>query len=95
MCGMQNWSVAETTLLLNILKEEKVVERLDGRKSRNNDLFKQVFEKLKEAGINRSVEQIKKKAGKGLKVGITRRKTKTTKVANPRLILHSIPLWMK
>lgn len=55
-----NWSVAETALL-NILKEEKVVERLDGRKSRNNDLFKQVFEKLKEAGINRSVEQIKKK----------------------------------
>lgn len=57
-CGKQNWSATEITLLLNILKEQKIVERLDSRKSRNNELFKQVFDKLQEAWINRTVEQI-------------------------------------
>ncbi|XP_028296179.1 trans-L-3-hydroxyproline dehydratase isoform X2 [Gouania willdenowi] len=55
----QNWSMLETTLLLNILKECRIGERLDGRKVRNSDLFNQVHEKLTESGVSRSVEQIK------------------------------------
>ncbi|XP_054593358.2 zinc finger protein with KRAB and SCAN domains 2 [Nothobranchius furzeri] len=55
----QNWSVSDTNALLDVLKELKIVERLDGRKSRNSELFIQVHERLKEAGIDRTVEQIK------------------------------------
>lgn len=54
-----NWSSAETMHLLNTLKELNIIERLDGRKIRNVDLFKTVCEKLKEAGASRTVEQIR------------------------------------
>ncbi|XP_037541062.1 uncharacterized protein LOC119417885 [Nematolebias whitei] len=61
MAGKQNWSVSDTTFLIETLKELKIIERLDGRKCRNTELFKQVHEKLEEAGIHRTIEQIKKR----------------------------------
>ncbi|KAI7795045.1 hypothetical protein IRJ41_007376 [Triplophysa rosa] len=77
-CWKQNWSATETTLL-HFVKEQKIVERLDGCKSRNNELFKQVFEKLQEAGINRSVEQIKNR-WKALKSGYYKAKSHNNKI---------------
>ncbi len=65
-------------LLLNILKEENIVARLDGRKSCNNELFKQVFEQMKEAGINRSIDQIKNR-WKGLKAAYYKAKSQNSK----------------
>ncbi|KAL1246691.1 hypothetical protein QQF64_034380 [Cirrhinus molitorella] len=56
-----NWGYSETSVLINILKENNIINRLDGRKIRNADLFKTVHEKLKEAGVDRTVEQIKNK----------------------------------
>ena len=35
------------------------MDRIDGRKSRNEELFKEVHETLVEAGVNRTVDQIK------------------------------------
>lgn len=40
-----------------IFKEMNIIERLDGRKIRNCEPFKQVREKMKEGGLDRSVEQ--------------------------------------
>ncbi|CAM4575287.1 unnamed protein product [Leuciscus chuanchicus] len=54
-----NWSATETNVLISILKEQNIIERLDGRKFRNTDLFKNVHDKLKEVGVDRTVEQIR------------------------------------
>lgn len=40
-----------------ILKEMNIIQRLDGRQMRNSEPFKQVHEKMKEAGLDRSVRQ--------------------------------------
>ncbi len=60
----KNWTVAETNYLIETLRDLKIVEHLDGRKSCNSDLFKQVHGVLLAAGINRTIEQKKKPAGK-------------------------------
>lgn len=69
----RNWSVDETNVLLDILKDLKIINRLDGRKQRNDDLFRDVFEKLNQAGVNRSLEQIKNR-WKALKSGFYKAK---------------------
>ena len=54
-----NWYATETNVLISILKEENIIERLDGRKFWNSDLFKTVHDKLKEVGVDCTVEQIR------------------------------------
>lgn len=56
--GGKNWSLEETEYLLNIIKDKKIVKRLDRRKVINSNLFKEVFEEMQFGGFNRSVEQI-------------------------------------
>lgn len=48
----------ETEYLLNILKDKKIVERLDERKVCNYDQFRDVFEGMQFGGFSRSVELI-------------------------------------
>ncbi|KAK7925646.1 hypothetical protein WMY93_007956 [Mugilogobius chulae] len=74
----QNWSVSDTNTLLELLKEMKIVQRLDGRKVRNNELFIQVHERLKEAGIERTIEQIKNR-WKSLKSAYYKAKTQNNR----------------
>lgn len=55
----QNWDVRETELLLEILKELDIKNCLDGRKVRNNKLFKVAHRRMTAAGYHRSVDQLK------------------------------------
>ncbi|KAM4629187.1 pyrroline-5-carboxylate reductase 3 isoform 2-T2 [Polymixia lowei] len=55
----QNWDVRETELFLEILKELDMKKCLDGRKVRNNKLFKVAHRRMTAAGYHRSVEQLK------------------------------------
>lgn len=41
-------------------KDLRIVESLDGRKARNTELYKHVHEKLQEARIHRTIDQIKR-----------------------------------
>ena len=51
---------------------------LDGRKTRNTELFKKVHEKLSEAGVDRNVEQIRNR-WKTLKAGYYKAKQHNSK----------------
>ena len=55
----QNWDVGETELLLEILKELDMKKCLDGRKVRNDTLFKVAHRRMTAAGFHRSVDQLK------------------------------------
>ncbi|TNM88157.1 pyrroline-5-carboxylate reductase 3 isoform X1 [Takifugu flavidus] len=55
----QNWDVRETELLLEILKELDIKNCLDGRKVRNNKLFKVAHRRMTAAGYHRTVDQLK------------------------------------
>ncbi|XP_068446144.1 pyrroline-5-carboxylate reductase 3 isoform X1 [Clinocottus analis] len=55
----QNWDVKETELFLDILKELDMKKCLDGRKVRNNKLFKVAHRRMTAAGYHRSVDQLK------------------------------------
>lgn len=55
----QNWDVKETELFLEILKELDIKNCLDGRKVRNNKLFKVAHKRMLAAGYHRSVDQLK------------------------------------
>ncbi|KAK2834979.1 hypothetical protein Q5P01_015463 [Channa striata] len=55
----QNWDVKETELFLEILKELDMKKCLDGRKVRNNTLFKVAHRRMTAAGYHRSVDQLK------------------------------------
>lgn len=55
----QNWDVKETELFLEILKELDMKKCLDGRKVRNNKLFKIAHRRMTAAGFHRSVDQLK------------------------------------
>lgn len=55
----QNWDVRETELLLEILKELDIKNCLDGRKVRNNKLFKAAHRRMTAAGYHRTVDQLK------------------------------------
>ncbi|XP_034737327.1 pyrroline-5-carboxylate reductase 3 isoform X1 [Etheostoma cragini] len=55
----QNWDVKETELFLEILKELDMKKCLDGRKVRNNKLFKVAHRRMTVAGYHRSVDQLK------------------------------------
>lgn len=55
----QNWDVKETELFLEILKDLDMKKCLDGRKVRNNTLFKVAHRRMTAAGYHRSVDQLK------------------------------------
>ncbi|XP_068599771.1 pyrroline-5-carboxylate reductase 3 [Brachionichthys hirsutus] len=55
----QNWDVKETEFYLEILKELDMKKCLDGRKVRNNKLFKVAHRRMTAAGYHRSVDQLK------------------------------------
>ncbi|XP_029904862.1 pyrroline-5-carboxylate reductase 3 isoform X1 [Myripristis murdjan] len=55
----QNWDVRETELFLEILKELDMKKCLDGRKVRNNKVFKVAHRRMTAAGYHRSVDQLK------------------------------------
>ncbi|KAM3875822.1 pyrroline-5-carboxylate reductase 3-like [Diretmus argenteus] len=55
----QNWDARETELFLEILKELDMKKCLDGRKVRNNKLFKVAHRRMTAAGYHRSVDQLK------------------------------------
>ncbi|XP_037543249.1 uncharacterized protein LOC119419950 [Nematolebias whitei] len=78
MSGKQNWSASDTTFLIETLKELRIIERLDGRKCKNTELFRQVHKKLHEAGIYRTIDQIKNR-WKCLKASYYKTKNKNGK----------------
>ncbi|TNN79268.1 Zinc finger protein with KRAB and SCAN domains 2 [Liparis tanakae] len=53
------WTEEQTTFMLNVLKELNILKFLDGRKTRNGELFKKVSLKMVEAGFHRTPEQIR------------------------------------
>ncbi|KAK1896837.1 Pyrroline-5-carboxylate reductase 3 [Dissostichus eleginoides] len=55
----QNWDVNETELFLEILKDLDMKKCLDGRKVRNNKLFKVAHRRMTAAGYHRTVDQLK------------------------------------
>lgn len=54
----RNWSDRETRVLISVFKQHQIINRLDGRKYKNDELFKKVHDTLRELKINRSVSQI-------------------------------------
>ncbi|XP_072314095.1 uncharacterized protein [Eucyclogobius newberryi] len=53
------WKEDETVLMLTLLKELNILKYMDGRKTRNGDLFKKVAEQLRDGGFTRTTEQIR------------------------------------
>ncbi|KAM4580261.1 uncharacterized protein PAE49_005180 isoform 3-T11 [Odontesthes bonariensis] len=53
------WSDEETELMLYQLRDLNILKYMDGRKTRNGRLFKQVAEQMEEAGFKRTSEQIR------------------------------------
>ncbi|XP_051579612.1 fibronectin type 3 and ankyrin repeat domains 1 protein-like isoform X1 [Myxocyprinus asiaticus] len=53
------WSDEETAFMLLQLKELDILKYIDGRKTRNGELFRKVAKKLEKAGFIRSPEQIR------------------------------------
>lgn len=45
--------------LLNVLKDLNILKYLDGRKTRNGELFRRAANKLHDAGFSRTPEQIR------------------------------------
>ena len=45
--------------MLHQLQELNILKFMDGRKTRNGDLFKKVAQKMKEAGFTRTPEQVR------------------------------------
>lgn len=59
----RHWSVGGgdkciVVLLLNIMEEENIIRQMDQRKVRKSELFKVVLGKFKEAGYDRTTEQL-------------------------------------
>lgn len=57
--GVRFWSDSETRFMLCQLKELNISKYMDGRKTRNGDLFKKVAEEMDGAGFKRTPEQIR------------------------------------
>lgn len=53
------WDDEETEFMLAQLKEFNILKYIDGRKTRNGDLFEKVAQKLDGAGFKRTPEQIR------------------------------------
>ncbi|TNN37406.1 Transcription factor 7-like 1 [Liparis tanakae] len=53
------WTEEQTEFMLNVLKELNILKFMDGRKTRNGDLFKKVALKMLAAGFPRTPEQIR------------------------------------
>ena len=73
-----HWSASESLFLIQTLKELDIVARLDGRKTRNTELFKKVHEKLSEAGVDCNIEQMKNR-WKTLRAGYYKAKQHNSK----------------
>lgn len=74
----KNWSGEETVFLLKTLQEQNIMAKLDGRKVRNVEIFSDVYTALKEAGFDRSVDQIKSR-WKALKASYSNAKRQNSK----------------
>uniref|UniRef100_H2S9Z7 N-terminal EF-hand calcium binding protein 2 n=1 Tax=Takifugu rubripes TaxID=31033 RepID=H2S9Z7_TAKRU len=53
------WKEDETALMLAQLKELNILKYMDGRKTRNGDLFKKVAQQLRDAGFARTADQVR------------------------------------
>ncbi|XP_056135260.1 uncharacterized protein LOC130111976 [Lampris incognitus] len=53
------WTDEETEYMLTQLKELNILKYMDGRKTRNGDLFKKVAEHMVGAGFKRTPEQVR------------------------------------
>jgi len=53
------WTDEQTQFMLNQLKELNILKFMDGRKTRNGELFKKVARKMEEAGFPRTPEQVR------------------------------------
>lgn len=58
-----NWSQAETFLFIDICKEEKVLQKMDGKRFRWNEVMLPVLQQLEqsELNFNRDVDQLTNK----------------------------------
>lgn len=54
----QHWKIHELEFLIDILTELDIPAKMDGKKFRNQELFKIVQEKLAEKEVHRSIEQV-------------------------------------
>ncbi|XP_054629015.1 uncharacterized protein LOC129179603 isoform X1 [Dunckerocampus dactyliophorus] len=59
--GTHFWGEEEAVFLLQQLKELNILKCLDGRKTRNGEVFKKVAKKMENAGFIRTPEQIRVK----------------------------------
>lgn len=53
------WTTEETEFMLSQLKDLNILKYIDGRKTRNGKLFKQVAELMDDAGFKRTSEQVR------------------------------------
>ncbi|XP_059204194.1 MICAL-like protein 1 isoform X2 [Centropristis striata] len=53
------WAEDESALMLTLLKERNILKYMDGRKTRNGNLFKKVAEQMREGGFSRTPEQVR------------------------------------
>ncbi|KAL7384862.1 hypothetical protein ABVT39_010353 [Epinephelus coioides] len=78
----KNWSATEIQFLIQTLDDLNILIRLDGRKEKNSDLFQQVQERMAEAGLCRTTEQIKNR-WKTLKQSYNKAKANNKSGADP------------
>ncbi|XP_046384535.1 uncharacterized protein LOC124154701 [Ischnura elegans] len=55
------WSEQETMHLINLIKEEDIMRLLDGKRSRNSDIYMRLVGPMSEAGYIRDVNQLRTK----------------------------------
>lgn len=53
------WTEEETRCLIHTLKDNQILKYMDGRKTRNGELFKKVAGELAKANFSRSAEQVR------------------------------------
>ncbi|XP_061919614.1 uncharacterized protein LOC133660272 isoform X2 [Entelurus aequoreus] len=61
VCVNHFWAEEETSLLLQQLKHVNISKFLDGRKTRNGQVFKKVAKEMAGAGFSRTAEQVRVK----------------------------------
>ncbi|KAL2078832.1 hypothetical protein ACEWY4_004932 [Coilia grayii] len=74
----RNWSDRETRVLISVFKQHDIMNRLDGRKFKNVELFKKVYDTLQELKIDRSIAQIQHR-WKSLKASYYKAKDDTSR----------------
>ncbi|CAL8373208.1 unnamed protein product [Arctogadus glacialis] len=81
------WSEKETRFMLNQLKDMHILQFMDGRKTRNGDLFKKIAKKMEEAGFRRNPEQIRIRWK-----NISRRRTLAPNRITGRVVVSMFPV---